>query len=155
MINIDSKFSKVVNKQFMNELADIVIYQEQDGSYHLFNKYSIQKQGEGYVVSDASGDPKHTFYNLKNAASWCIFDKRDQFYKSKRMIELDRRLTGAEAEILVQERMFKRAKNTDSTLICLAKLNEARLKRKDILEELQSYVTETTVWQNKRFGIKA
>lgn len=154
-MNIDSKLSKVVSKQFMNELADIAIYREVDGSYHLFNKYCIRKQGEGYTVTNNCGDIAHTFYNLKNAASWCIFDKRDNFYKSRRMIELDRRLSGTEVDILVQEQIFKKAKNSDETLICLAKLNEAKLKRKDVLEELSEYVNETTVWQNKRFAIKA
>ena len=44
------KLEKTVSKMDMNSLSEISIMQGQDGSYFLFNKYTIRKNNDCYLV---------------------------------------------------------------------------------------------------------
>jgi hypothetical protein len=50
--------------------------------------------------------------------------------------------------------LYKKAKTPDDKLIYLAKLNEDRLRKKSVIKELEEYVSESNIWQSKRFNRK-
>lgn len=154
MIN-ETRIEKFVSQQLLQSLQDIVIYQENDGSYKLFNAYTISKNPQKeYVVTGNTANTNTKFYVLKNAVSWCIFDKRNKMYEARRITELDNKLVSVDVDINIHQNLFKKSKVTDDKLMYLAKLNEDRIKKKNIIRELEGYVTESNSWQKRRFNRK-
>ena len=151
---IINKIQKKIPKEVLTDLQDIVIYQEQDGSYNLYNVYQIVKNEGLYTVISPSLRQPLTFNSLKNAVAWCAFDKQAKVYVSKRIVELDQRLVGLDADITLHQSLVSKTKNTDSKLVYLAKLVEEKLKRKQIKEELEGYIVESVSWQQRRFDKK-
>ena len=150
------KIEKIITGPAMASLQDLIIYQDTDGSYQLFNKYSIYKLSPAeYEVTSNTSDTKHVFNSLKNATAWCIFDKRDKFYETRRILELDNRLGGLDVDIQVHLNLYRKAKTADEQLIHIAKLKVDRIRKQMMTEELDSYTSDSKNWQYKRFDLKA
>lgn len=147
------KVTKTLQKDYVS-LRDMLIYQEPDGSYNLYESYNIQKK-DGYCIINSTTLPKELiFTNLKNAVTWCIFDKRNKVVDSKRILELDARLAGIDTDIQLQMRLAKSAKDTETMLIHLAKLGEIRLKKSAMIREMNSYIENSNNWQLGKFTKK-
>jgi len=150
-----SKLEKTIPKQDIDKLADISIVQESDGSYLLFNKYSIRKIDNEYRVSHTYlAESNISFYVLKHAVTWCTYDKRNRIMESKRILDLDRQLTSIESAIEIHQKLSRKTTNLDSKLIYLAKLGEEKLKRTQINAEIEQYISESKNWQANRFNAK-
>ena len=149
-----NKIQKKIPKDFLVDLQDIVVYQENDGSYNLFGIYEITKENGYFRVNSPSIQRPMLFNSLKNSVTWCSFDKRCKIDVSKRIFELDQRLAGIETDIILHQNLASKAKKIDDKLVYLAKLGEEKIKRKQMKDELQSYVIESVNWQNKRFNRK-
>ena len=151
---IIKKIENKIPKDFLIDLQDIVIYQESDGSYNLYSVYVITKQNGYYKVTAPSVQQPLMFNSLKNSVTWCSFDKRCKIDASKRIIELDQRLAGVETDIIIHQNLINKTKKIDDKLVYLAKLGEDKIKRKQMREELEGYISESVNWQNKRFNRK-
>ena len=149
-----NKMQSKIPKDFFIDLQDIVVYQEKDGSYNLYSVYHITKEDGYFKVTAPSVQHPMLFNSLKNSVTWCSFDKRCKIDVSKRIYELDRRLAGIETDIILHQNLVSKAKKIDDKLVYLAKLGEEKIKRKQMKDELQSYVTESVNWQHKRFNRK-
>jgi hypothetical protein len=149
------KLTKTIPEAEMKKLSELAIIQGPDGSYYLFSKYSIRKNNGYYIVELDKIAGTKSFNVLKNAVSWCTFDKRNNIYESNRILELDNKLASVDAAILVHQRLAKKAKKLEEKLIYLAKLGEEKMEKKQILDELDSYVETSRIWQNKRFNSKS
>ena len=157
MINdkLFTKLTKSIPKEDMEKLQDLSVFREPNGTYSLFNKYRIVKNnGLFYIEIDKVADKKE-FNVLKNAVAWCTFDKRNRINDSNRILQLDIKLAGIEAEIEVHQKLVKRTKKTEEKLIYLAKLGEEKMERKRINDELTSYVYSSRNWQESRFKSKS
>ena len=150
-----NKLAKTVSTMDLDKLSELAIMQGPDGSYFLFNKYTIRKTNGYYVVEIDRMSVTKSFNILKNAVSWCTFDKRNSIYESNRIIDLDTRLASVDSEIQVHQKLVKKAKNLEEKLIYLAKLGEEKMERKQITEELAGYVNSSKIWQEKRFNKSA
>ena len=149
------KLDKFISTDIIGNLQDVVIYQDQDGSYQLFNTYRIAKGSDKeFIVTMNHTYTEKVFYTLKNAVTWCTYDKRNKFYESNRIVELDNRLGGLEVDISIHYKLFKTVKDDNDKLIYLAKLNEDRTKKRSFTTELTRYVEESKIWQQKRFNLK-
>jgi len=146
------KFTKTISNIEMEKLSELTIIQGPDGSYFLFNQYSIRKINDCYIVEKDNIAGTKSFNVLKNAVSWCTFDKRNNIYESNRILDLDIRLASVDSEIQVHQKLVKKAKNLEEKLIYLAKLGEEKMERKQISEELAGYVNSSKIWQEKRFN---
>jgi len=154
--NVFTKLSRMIESSETISLKNLIIFQDTDGSYQLFDKYTIQKLSQNeYQVTSVTSNICHLFNSLKNATVWCIFDKRDKFYEAQRILELDNKLGSLGVDIHIHLSMYRKAKTTEEQLIHVAKLNEDRLRKKIISEELASYTADANYWQSKRFELKA
>lgn len=154
MIDIEKKFKKVISNQEMEKLKDISMFRNPDGVYEIFNSYLIDKQPEGAIVKLYNGDLVNSFYNLKNAMCWCIFDKRGSYASANRIIELDLKLSSLEVTMTIHQKLFKKTKDTDTKLIYLAKLNEDKYKKRQMTDELNGYLQQSDKWQQKSYKLK-
>jgi hypothetical protein len=148
------KLTKSFRKEDYASLRDMIIYQDPDGSYNLYESYNIQKK-DGYCIVNSTTLAKSiSFTNLRNAVTWCNFDKRNKVADSKRILELDAKIAGVETDIQLQLKLVKTAKDTESKLIHLAKLGEVRLKKTHMLREMSSYIENSMSWQIGKFTKK-
>lgn len=154
-INTEKELAKIMKPDLIGNLEDVIIFQNIDGSYELFNTYRIAKTIKNdYVVTMKSTFTTYTFNDLKHAVAWCTFDKRNLLYQSERILYLDNLLAGIEVDILLHTKIFKNTKNSDDKLIFLAKLSEDKLKKKQFVDELYTYINDSKRWQIKRFNRK-
>jgi len=148
------KIEKFIPKSYIKDLEDVIVYQNEDGSYELFNKYRIEKSSDSEFNVYIWGIRSLTFYSLKNAVTWCTYDKRNRVLDSDRIHYLDSGLVRIEAMIEQHQRLVKKANNPDSKLIYLAKLTEEKLQKKHMLSEIGSYINQSKLWQTQRFNRK-
>jgi hypothetical protein len=154
MNDIFTKLKKVIPEETINNLADLSVCRDQDGSYHLFDKYVIKRVNDEYQVTVKSFDTTKTFYTLKHAVAWCTYDKRNRIVDSERIYDLDKKVAGLESIIQGHQKLIKSAKNMDDKLIYLAKLGEEKMKKRQLYSELGRYIATSKSWQNNRFDTK-
>ena len=153
---IDRKLDNMIATTEFAKLQDVVIFQDIDGTYNLFNKYHIRKKDvNNIVVSLNNGDDVNSFFSMKNAVCWCVFDKIGKYQLANRVIDLDMHLSSVEVHISIHSKLFKKAKKTEDKLIYLAKLNEDKFQKKAMSEELNQYIANSYAWQQKRFALKS
>jgi hypothetical protein len=150
-----NKLTKTISKTDLTNLKELTIYQEPDGSYRLFDAYTIRRLNESYEVEIDRIAGITKFNTLKNAVTWCTFYKKNNIYETNRILELDRKLAGVETAILVHQNLVKSAKNVDDKLTYLAKLIEEKMQRKMLNDELSGYIESSKIWQLKRFNTKS
>lgn len=148
------ELTRALNDPLVKKLQDIIVFQEDDGSYVLFDRYVITQNNSQYTVYRTGGNFVNHFYKLKYAVCWCIFDRRDRFYDCKNIIELDRQISSLEIDIQIHTKLANSVKNPGERSIFLAKLHEDRSRRNLVLFEMNKYVTESNTWQMNRFKIK-
>lgn len=149
-----ARITKAIPKKVIDELQDLSIIENGPGSYCLYNKYTITKQGQSFVVTLDTTNTEMTFNSLKSAATWCSYDKRDKIVDAKRICILDFKLASVDADIVLHSQLLKRAKTEDGKLIYAAKLTEEKHKKKQIASELNRYIEESVSWQNRRWNKK-
>jgi hypothetical protein len=154
MNDIFTKFKKVIPEETINNLVDLSVFRDTDGSYHLFDKYVIRRVKDEYIVSVNSFDTNKTFYTLKHAVAWCTYDKRNKIVDSNRIYDLDKKVAGLESIIQGHQKLIKSTKNMDDKLIYLAKLGEEKMKKRQLYDELGRYIATSKSWQNNRFNTK-
>ena len=152
MIDIEKKFKKVISNQEMEKLKDISMFRNPDGVYEIFNSYFIDKKPEGAIVKLHNGDLINSFYNLKNAMCWCIFDKRGRYTSAKRIIELDLKLSSIEVTMTIHQKLFKKTKDTEKRLLYSTKLIEDKIKKQVIMSEMSTYIGRCKTWQYQQFA---
>jgi hypothetical protein len=153
--NPEKQLEKLMKTDFVGQLEDVIIFQNPDNSYELFNTYHINKNDNNeYVVKMHTTFTSHNFNTLKHAVAWCTFDKRNLLYQSNRILKLDSLLAGLEVDISLHTKLFKKAKNADDRLIFLSKLSEDKLKKRQITDELYTYINDSKRWQTNRFNTK-
>ena len=151
----EKQLAKLMKPNIIGDLEDVIIFQNTDGSYELFNMYHITKnENNEYIVTMHTTFTTHNFNTLKHAVAWCTFDKRNMFYQANRILKLDNLLAGLEVDISLHTKIFKNAKDTDNRLIVLSKLSEDKLKKRRYTDELYTYINDSKKWQTKRFDTK-
>tara|TARA_R110000868_G_scaffold200494_1_gene447869 strand:+ start:1389 stop:1862 length:474 start_codon:yes stop_codon:yes gene_type:complete len=156
MIN-DKTIARIISflhTAYATKNDDISIYRNDDGSYDFFDRYIIVDHGAKVTVEIKYNYGTHEFSSLKNAVTWCIFEKQNKIMITKRIASLDSMISSVEAEIAIHKGMVKRSKIPDSTLIWLAKLNEEQRSRTAMVNELDGYIRESKNWQSKKFAMK-
>lgn len=152
---IASKLATLFREEkISNELKDYIVYQEIDGSYQLFEQYSIIKHKEVYVLNKLKTYTEKTFISLRNAVTWATLDKSKNYVEANRVLDLDLLLSGANENMKVHTKLIKTTKDIDQALIYITKLDEDKVKKQLILYELDGYISQTTRWQRKKFEQK-
>ena len=122
--------TRIVSGPELQRLQETTVLQNENGDYELFGQYTVSKEGNGYAITRLNDDTPLIFGSLQNAVTWATLDKQ------------------------VKEIHFKRYKNSkdgDTKLLYLTKLQEDRIKKKQVAHELQSYVNTIRAWQMKKF----
>lgn len=152
--NITDRVNRFFEQEYL-EVGELAIFRNEDGSYDLFNKYRITKKEQNiYEVSRIYGDQIYLVSSLKNAVTWCIYEKRNKWAISNRILEIDKKIAGIDVSMALHKRMIESAKDNDSKLVLLNKLNEEKIKKKSMLQELTEYINRSKLLQAKTFEIR-
>lgn len=140
-------------KDLSSKIHDLLIVRENDGSYFLFGKYKIvvDNLGNHNLIDPYDNGIIHNFSNLKNAVTYCVFDKNKQNKWLSRIIELDALLGGLEVMIAQHEKLAKKSTDLESKSIYLAKLYEEKLKKREMTKEINGYIQSSKYWQTKKY----
>lgn len=155
-IEIERKLTKIISYKERKDIETVSIFEISKNYYLVFGKYYIKKKSKSNVeVLELNGEVVHSFFSMRNAICWCIYDLRGKYISANRVISLDRNISNEEAQITVHKSLFNKAKTTDDKLIFLAKLNEEKLKRSQMYNELEDYIAESDFWQQQKFKMKS
>ena len=146
MMNEKTMFSivsKIFNKKEIENLAQKLVIQNKDNSYTLFDEYNIERIDNRYRVTSIYTYLDQTFNNLRIAVIWTTLYKRNLISDANRIIELDRTLEGANFNIELHEKLFKKSKNLDNKSLFFNKLTHDKLKKKEIEHEIENYLLGT------------
>lgn len=141
-------------KDLKSKINDLLVVHEDDGSYFLFGKYKIvpDNLGNFELIDVLDGKTSiHRFFTLKNAVTYCVFDKNNMYKELKRIVELDSLLGGIDVLILQHQRLLDKSEDRDNKSIFLAKLMESKLKKRAMTKEINSYISISKHWQSKKF----
>lgn len=152
--NLD-KIDNFFKREFINNIHDIAIFKNEDGSYELFDRYVITKIENYYILTCKYGSTHKTFSSLRNAVTWCIFDKRNKIDVLARIENLDRMIDGTEFSINIHKRLIEKTKDRELKLIYAAKLSQERVKRKKYANELLTFINDSKYWQAQKFASKS
>lgn len=148
------KINQFLYRELFHKMGDIAIFKYEDGTYELFNKYYIVEKNGYYVIQPKSSDDEKNFSSLRNAVTWCSFDNRNKFSQANRIEYLDTMISGMDANIVVHKNLISRAKDIENKLIYIAKMSEEQAKKKQMVEEMSSFINESKNWQTRKFATK-
>jgi hypothetical protein len=133
------------------KISELFIVRENDGSYNLFGKYAVVPVNNTYKLN-VIGEPEYYFFSsLRNAVTWCVFDKNNKYKEVKRIHELDELISSLDVIIAQHTKLLEKTKNEDK-YIYSAKLAEGKYKKKQALQEIEKYASISRYWQRKKFN---
>ena len=141
---------KIIKSTDLESLKDLIIYNTDTG-YDLFGEYTITKKNNKYIVEKDKTDMFEVFYNLKLAIVWVTMYKRNILTDANRIQDLDMLLEGSMVSYEQHKRMYENSKNDEQRTLYFVKLQEDRVRKHAIIEELNSYVLNAKTWQLSRF----
>lgn len=146
---------KFLAKELYSNLKEVFIIQDENGSYHLFNRYTIEPQSNGlFKVIPYTYTQELLFSSLKNAFTWCIFNKLNRFIESKRIEKIDHMLAALDIVMQQQKKLLAKSKDSDVKSIYRAKLHESKVRKNIMLKEIKTYINISRHWQYKKFSEK-
>ena len=142
--------NKLFSEAELNELAKKLVVKN-DNTYCFFEEYNIEKMNNKVVVTKPHTDLVKSFYNVKNAVVWVTLYKRSKLADADRVETLDKTLEGTMFNIELYQALYKKTKNLDSQTMYRVKLEECKVKKKSINEELAVYLKNAKIWQENLF----
>lgn len=154
-LNMYNILKNLLSKQELNGLSGIVVIEDYDG-YVMFNEYKIKPTSDKkYLLTHFDTYLHKEFYSLRNAVIYATLDKRNRIADCDRVRVLDGILEGTEANITLHETLCKKTKDYNNRNLYETKLIEDKVKKKQILAQLNLYAKEVKKWQYQKFETAA
>ena len=149
----DKKIADFFYREYENKTKDISIFRNTDGSYELYDKYIIteNKTSKKYLIQKRTTHLEKNFSSLKNAVTWCVFEKYNKINEMKRIEQLDGTIESMESSIVRYKTLIHKTKDQGYRLIYSAKLSNDEIKKAALVEELLSFINDAKLWQEKLF----
>lgn len=147
----DYKVAKFFNSDFTKDLVKIAIIKNTDGTYELFDKFTITVINKIYVVENKYNYEKIEFYSLQNAVVYCVFIQKKKYVESNRIYNLDKVLESINFSIVSLKNKIEKTKDKEYALIYSCKLTHDLAKKSKLLHELSSYKKQASYWQVTNF----
>jgi hypothetical protein len=133
------------------KMKELFIVKEENGSYNLFGKYTIIKDTyDNYRIAIFEEDIGLDFGSLKNAVTYCVFDKNNKQKDGQRVFDLDQSVSSFHFSIAQNTKLYNNADDERKNILS-AKIVEAKFKKKQALKEIENYVNLSKYWQIKKF----
>lgn len=150
-MNKVKKLANFIESELSSELKEVLVTQDNTGTYYLFGKYVIINNLTYYKVYCLNSTDRLDFSSLKAATAWCILHNAGKYSEANILQKLDLKLTSIAVDIAVHKNIIKKSKNSFTTSISAIKLQEDTFKRRMILSELNNYINSSKRIQDKNF----
>mgnify|MGYP001809785450 CR=1 FL=1 len=145
------KLNQFFEDELKSDLKEVLITKDQTGRYSLFGKYTVVPTKQGWFKV-FSKDISVEFETIRNAVAWCTLHHAGKMREAKRVQALDLQLASVYTDLLVHRQMLRKHLGRDSRWIYVTKLQEDTRKRKQILNEIKSYINSSKMIQNRNFN---
>ena len=146
-----ARIQRLFSAADLKDLEDVLFYQDDDGSYYIFDVYRIIGRNKRWTIEKYGVAQDHVFSELRYALCWCINSRRNRLHAIKDIIDLDRKLISLNMDIQIQRSLLNKRIEGDLHEI---KLQESMLRKSYVVKKLQEYVDESNIWQTKKFGTR-
>lgn len=140
--------TKVTKTDIKSKIKELFIVREEDGSYNLFGRYIIENRNGEFILQEKGENTHYVFYFLKHAVTWCVLNNNKNYKDVKRVLELDNELVSLDAAIENHTRLIR--KNPKNPIYG-TKLQEEKLKKRKILNEINNYTVLSKYIQSKKY----
>lgn len=147
------KYTKDFDRMMRQEFPEIVqnlIFQDEDGSYRVFDRYSIVKENPGYRVYCSATDIG-VFSSTKTALSWCIADKNKAYNLARDIYNLDVKLSSLTSDINARANIADSSKEPLFRETIATKLESKIIRKKKVETELAKCVNWAKYCQQRGF----
>jgi hypothetical protein len=146
-MNIEKEFERAFRYEFAG-LADKIMWQNDDGEYELFNRYTIRPELGGYRVFCSATDVG-VFTSTRTALSWCIADKHKSYALARDLQMLDQKLGHITNDIAVRAAVGDRSTRPQFREDIEIKLEGKIILKKQLELQLSKCVNQAKYYQQR------
>ena len=142
-----------VERLFRQEFKDLmpnVIWQNDNGVYEVFDRYTIIPEQHGFRVFCHATDVG-VFAHTRTALSWCIADKNRAYNTARELLTVDNKLSALKSDIAIRAAIGDRAQNPALREIILTKLESKIIHKKQLENQLTKCVNWAKYCQQRGF----
>jgi hypothetical protein len=132
-----------VERLFRQEFRDLmpnVIWQNDNGVYEVFDRYTIIPEKHGFRVFCRATDVG-VFAQTRTALSWCIADKNRAYNLARELKDLDNKLTALTNDIAVRSGIADRSKRWEFRDPVGTKLETKIIRKKQVENQLAKCIS--------------
>ena len=137
-------------KEFKSQLKDWFMIQNDENTYLLFNKFKIVKTKNYYKIYQFSNSQVETFFSLKNAVTWCIYENLSKYNDAITVKNLDQKAESLSFHELNHKKLLNKAKDLDQKILYFIKFSEDKKQKKAVEEQIDFYINTSRYWLNKK-----
>jgi hypothetical protein len=137
-------------RQEFRELMPNVIWENDDGTYEVFDRYRVVPEAGSYRVFCSATD-EGLFGSTRTALSWCIADKNKAYNLARELKELDRKLVAISNDIAVRSAIAERSRRWEFRDPVGTKLESKIIKKKQVENQLSKCVSWAKYTQQRGF----
>lgn len=145
------KLNQFFEDELKSNLKEVLITKDRTGRYSLFGKYTIVPNKRGWFKV-FSKDTSVEFETVRNAVAWCTLHHSGKMREANRVQILDLKLSSIYTDLLVHRQLLRKHVGQESKWIYMTKLQEDTIKRKQILDEIKSYINSSKMIQTRKFN---
>jgi hypothetical protein len=146
-MNTEQEFERVFRQEFRG-LVDKTIYQDADGEYHVFGRYIIRPELDGYRVFCSATDVG-VFTSTRTALSWCVADKHKSYALARDLQTLDQKLGHITNDIAVRAAVGDRSLKPQFREDIEIKLEGKIILKKQLELQLAKCVNQAKYYQQR------
>lgn len=144
------KLDQFFENELKSDLKEVLITKDRTGRYGLYGKYTIVPNKRGWFKVFSKGIAIE-FETMRNAVTWCTLHHAGRIKEASRVEALDLKLSSISTDLRVHKHMFRKNQKNDSKWIYIIKMQEDTRKRKQILNEIKSYINSSKMIQTSKF----
>lgn len=146
----EQKLERFAERELMRNISHMIVEDDENG-YVVFGKYHLTPQTHGFLVSTWTKDI-HCFDSKRNAISWCVADKYNQFKLANTILNLDRKKQTLAADIHCRQGVGKRSKSDHFYEIVHMKVQPKLSLLSSVSSELEKCVNLAKYMQIRGFS---
>jgi len=146
----EQKLERFAEREFKRNLNNMIVEDNKNG-YVVFGKYYLTPQDHGCLVSTWTREI-HCFASKRNAISWCVADKYNQFTLANTILNLDRKKQILTADIHCRQSVGKRSKSDHFYEITHMKVQPKLSLLSSVSSELEKCVNLAKYMQIRGFS---
>lgn len=142
-----------VERLFRQEFKDLmpnVIWQNDNGVYEVFDRYTIVPEQHGFRVFCSATDVG-VFSHTRTALSWCIADKNRAYNTARELLTVDNKLSALKSDIAIRAAIGDRARDPALRETILTKLESKIIHKKQLENQLTKCVNWAKYCQQRGF----